>query len=62
MNNEKCVCGHSKKIHVMDGDNTRCCAYWQNEKGVQACECMEYKESDNPNKRYEDWIKEKEKN
>jgi hypothetical protein len=41
---ETCKCGHSKKSHVMDFDNTRCCAFWQNEKGTRMCECMAYEE------------------
>ena len=41
---EFCKCGHSKKTHVMDFDNTRCCACWQNDKldHTGMCDCMAY--------------------
>ena len=41
---EFCKCGHSKKTHVMDGDNTRCCCCWQNPNldNTGMCACMAY--------------------
>lgn len=39
-----CICGHSKKSHVMDFGNTRCCSAWQNEKGTNMCDCMKFEE------------------
>lgn len=39
---EFCKCSHSKKSHVNDFDNTRCCSAWQNEKGINMCDCMAY--------------------
>ena len=45
---EFCKCGHSKRTHVDDYKNTRCCACWQNKKDLLAlsyirmCECMSY--------------------
>lgn len=55
----RCECGHSKKTHVMDFDNTRCCACWQSESAdhTMMCECMEYKESEEENPTYEKWRK-----
>ena len=52
MAKEFCKCGHSKKSHVNDFDNTRCCCMWQvsEEKEakenlgslLRACGCMKY--------------------
>jgi hypothetical protein len=41
---EFCKCGHSKRSHVMDGENTRCCACWQNPDvdHVSMCDCMKF--------------------
>lgn len=41
-----CICTHSKKTHVPDFDNTRCCATWKSKLNgdTKMCECMEYNE------------------
>lgn len=41
---EFCICGHSKKSHVMDLDNTRCCVVWEskNTGHTMMCECMKF--------------------
>ena len=46
---EFCKCGHSKRSHVMDFNNTRCCCMWQVKEDkedfgslLRACECMAY--------------------
>lgn len=37
---EFCKCGHSKKSHVMSGDDTSCCCVWQVSEEREAKEDM----------------------
>ena len=41
-----CKCGHSIRSHVMDGNNTRCCACWQNPNLDHSgmCDCMSFED------------------
>ncbi len=45
MGKEFCECGHSKKVHLIEGDRDMCCSMWQSRKTgwVVGCECPGYK-------------------
>jgi len=43
-----CKCTHSKKTHVGEWDNDRCCACWKSKKtgDTMMCDCMKYEKKE----------------